>query len=100
MKVIDDVRRTRAVVLARKHDLYGLEAPQSSQGLFRVLDVLSGAHTAGSALNGVLMKSRSRLTEPFLEFIRTEYVPVYDRKAETDPADDLVLRQERHRLAL
>ena len=77
-EVVEDIKRKRAVVVARKRDLRGLQPPRRSTGLVRLLDLLSGAHTAGSDLNAVLMKSRSRLTEPFLEFIRTEYVPVYD----------------------
>jgi hypothetical protein len=77
--VIDQIRAKRAVVVAREQDVGGLEPPRRSTGLTRVLDVLSGAHTAGSDLNAVLMKSRARLTAPFLEFVRTEYVQVYGR---------------------
>jgi len=78
-RVIDDVRGNRAIVVARAQDLHGLEPQRRSTGVLRLLDVLSGAHTAGSDLNAVLMKSRSRLTDPFLAFVRAEYVPVYDR---------------------
>jgi hypothetical protein len=78
-RVIDDVRGNRAIVVARAQDLHGLQPPRRSTGVLRLLDVLSGAHTAGSDLNAVLMKSRSRLTDPFLAFVRAEYVPVYDR---------------------
>jgi hypothetical protein len=77
--VIDDVRHHQAIVVARARDLHGLEPPPRSRAVVRLLDLLSGAHTAGSDLNAVLMKSRSRLTDPFLAFIRREYIPVYER---------------------
>lgn len=78
-RAIGEIRRKGAVVVARKQDLSGLERPRRSAGVWKWLDVLSGAHTAGSDLNEALLKSRTRLTQPFLAFVQTEYVPLYDR---------------------
>jgi hypothetical protein len=78
-RVIRDVRDKQAIVVARKQDMAGLERTHRSTGIWHVLDVLSGAHTAGSDLNELLLKSRTRLTQPFLIFVETEYAPLYDR---------------------
>lgn len=78
-RAISEIRREGAVIVARKQDLSGLERVRRSSGVWRWLDVLSGAHTAGSDLNEVLLRSRTRLTRPFLAFVQTEYVPLYDR---------------------
>jgi hypothetical protein len=76
--VIDDVRRKGAVVVIRKDDLSGPKRIRASSGLVYWLDLLSGAHTAGSDLNELLLQSRARLTAPFLKFVQTEYAPIYD----------------------
>lgn len=78
-RAISEIRRKGAVVVARKQDLAGLERAHRSTGIWRLLDVLSGAHTAGSDLNELLLRSRTRLTRSFLAFVETEYVPLYDR---------------------
>jgi hypothetical protein len=78
-RAIEEVRQRRAAVVVRKHDLAGLERPRRSTPLFRLLDLVSGAHTAGSELNALLLTSKTRLMTPFLSFVRTEYAPVYDR---------------------
>lgn len=77
-RVIDEIRSRHAMIIARKQDLSGVVQPRHSAGLLRVLDTLSGAHTAGSELAGVLLKSKTRLMAPFLEFLRDECVPVFD----------------------
>lgn len=76
-QVIDEVRSRRAVVVVRKENLSSLQPQRRSTGVLRWFDGLSGAHTAGSTLNDVLLKSRSRLTAPFLKFVQTEYKPIY-----------------------
>ena len=78
-RAISDIRRSGAVVVARKQDLSGLARARRSSGVVRLLDVLSGAHTAGSDLNELLLRSRTKLTQPFVAFVETEYVPLYDR---------------------
>jgi hypothetical protein len=78
-RAIDEVRASRAIVVVRKQDLDGLERPRQSSGFTRLFDTLSGAHTAGSDLNALLLRSRTRLTAPFLKFVQTEYRPLYDR---------------------
>jgi hypothetical protein len=40
---------------------------------------LSGAHTGGSGLAAILLQSKSRLMAPFLDFVKTECVPLYDQ---------------------
>ncbi len=76
---IDEVRTQRAIVVVRKQDLRGFESPQRSAEFWRVLDVLSGAHTRNSDLAGVILKSKNRLMAPFLAFVQAEYVPLYDQ---------------------
>ena len=78
-RAIDEVRNQKAIVIMRKQDLHGFERPLRSEELWRVLDMLSGAHTRGSDLAGVLLKSKNRLMAPFLAFVQAEYVPVYDQ---------------------
>ena len=78
-RAIGEIRERRAIVVVRKRDLIGLEPPRRSTGAWRVLDALSGAHTNGSELNALLLKSRMRLNEPFLTFVQTEYRPLYDQ---------------------
>lgn len=78
-RAIDEIRDRRAIVVVRKQDLGGLDRPRRSTGVWRVLDTLSGAHTGGSELNAILLKSKTRLNEPFLEFVQTEYRPLYDQ---------------------
>jgi hypothetical protein len=78
-RAIADIRRSGAVVVARKQDLASLGRTHRSSGVLRLFDRLSGAHTAGSDLNELLLKSRSRLTKPFVEFVANEYVPLYER---------------------
>jgi hypothetical protein len=76
-QVIDEVRSRQAVVVVRKENLSSLQPHRRSMGVLRWFDSLSGAHTAGSTLNEVLLKSRTRLMAPFLKFVQTEYKPIY-----------------------
>ena len=76
---IDEVRTQKAIVVVRKQDLIGIEDPQLPAKFWRVLDVLSGAHTRGSDLAGMMLKSNNRLIAPFLAFVQAEYVPLYDQ---------------------
>jgi hypothetical protein len=78
-RAIDDVRAHGAIVVFRKQDLGEFRLPSRSAGVWRVLDLLSGAHTRGSHLAGVLIGGRRQLTAPFIEFVQTEYVQVYDQ---------------------
>lgn len=79
-EAIDEVLASRAIVIIRKQDLHELDRPRRSTGLWRVLDLFSGAHTGGSELNALLLQSKTRLMSPFLEFVQTEYLPLYDRQ--------------------
>tara|TARA_B100001013_G_scaffold186813_1_gene112729 strand:+ start:44 stop:589 length:546 start_codon:yes stop_codon:yes gene_type:complete len=76
---IDEVRTQKAIVVVRKQDLIGIEDPQLPAKFWRVLDMLSGAHTRGSDLAGMMLKSNNRLMSPFLAFVQAEYVPLYDQ---------------------
>lgn len=78
-RAIDEIRARHAIVIVRKQNLAGLESPRRSTGVWRLLDTLSGAHTNGSDLNAILLKSKTHLNEPFLEFVQTEYRPLYDQ---------------------
>lgn len=78
-RVIEEVRATRAIVVARAGDLTGWEQPPRSRGSWRLLDFLSGAHTGSSQLTAILLANKARLLAPFLEFVRNEYHPVYER---------------------
>lgn len=80
-RAIDEVRSRNAVVVIRRQDLDGTEQPRRSQGVARLLDWLSGAHSGGSDLSAVLLQSKMRLMAPFLEFVRTEFVPLYEGPA-------------------
>jgi hypothetical protein len=48
--------------------------------VWRILDLATGAHTAGSDLNAVLLESRSELTRPFLEFLERDCIRLYDNR--------------------
>ena len=76
---IDEVRTQKTIVVVRKQDLIGIEDPQLPAKFWRVLDLLSGAHTRGSDLAGMMLKSNNRLMSPFLAFVQAEYVPLYDQ---------------------
>ena len=77
-QAIDEVRDRRAIVVVRAEDLQGSALVRRSKGIWRVLDTLTGAHTGGSELIALLLKSKQRLVAPFMEFVRMDCVPVYD----------------------
>lgn len=77
-RAIDEVRSQNAVVIVRTQDLRGPVRPRESRGAWRVLDLITGAHTSGSDLNAVLLRSRNELTRPFLEFLERDCVRVYE----------------------
>ena len=78
-RAIDEVRDQKTIVIMRKQDLHGFERPLPPGEFWRALNILSGAHTRGSDLAGLLLKSKNRLMAPFLDFVQAEYVPVYDQ---------------------
>lgn len=77
-RAISEVRTQNAVVIVRRSDLGGPSRARESQGVWRVLDLVTGAHTSGSDLNAVLLRSRNELTRPFLEFLERDCVRVYE----------------------
>ena len=78
-RAIDEIRAERAIVVVRRQDLQGLEQPHRSGGVRRALDLATGAHTQGSALNAALLRSKTRLMAPFLDFVQHEYRLLYER---------------------
>lgn len=50
-----------------------------SGGPWQVFDLVSGAHTTGSHFTAVLFPNQRRLVVPFLDFVRREYRPLYER---------------------
>lgn len=77
-RAIDEVRSAGAIVLIRKEDLDGVR-PWTRAPRWRILDVLSAAHTAGSDLTITLLASKTNLVAPFLAFLRAEYRPIWQR---------------------
>jgi len=77
-EAIDQIREKRAIVVAKKQDLGSPTEPARSAGLRRVLDLLSGAQSGGSNLSAVQLKSKRRLMAPFLNFLQSELVPLYE----------------------
>ena len=78
-RVVDEVRAAGAIVVARTADLAGQPTPLRSGPVRGVMDLVSGAHTAGSRLTAILLSNRARLTAPFLDFVRKEYRPLYEQ---------------------
>jgi hypothetical protein len=77
-RAIHEVRDRNAIVVVRKNDLRGLSRPRESGRVSRLLDLATGAHTGGSGLNEVLLKSRSELTRPFLQFLERGCIRLYE----------------------
>lgn len=78
-RAIEDVRARRGIVVIRKQDL-AIPVTLSQSGSFRrLLDNLSGAHSAGSELTAIQTRSKSRLMAPFLQFLQTKCTVLYDR---------------------
>jgi hypothetical protein len=78
VRTIAEVRAARAIVVIRREDLWGGAPPVRAGALRRIVDTLSGAHTVGSDLAGLLGSSKARLVLPFLEFVRREYRPLWE----------------------
>jgi hypothetical protein len=77
-RTITEVRAARAIVVIRRGDLQGGAPAARAGGIRRIADTLSGAHTVGSDLAGLLGDSKARLVLPFLEFVRREYRPLWE----------------------
>lgn len=77
-RAIEEIRAARAIVVLRRGDLWGEPSPARPGQLRRIADVLSGAHTVGSDLEGLLATSKARLVRPFLDFVRREYRPLWE----------------------
>ena len=78
-RMIGEVRDHRAIVIARPEDLGAFVPPAASTGILKVVDLIVGAPSAGSALTELLVRNQHRLFEPFTEFVRTQYRPVCRR---------------------
>jgi hypothetical protein len=78
-QMIDEVRAHRAIVIAKPADLGPFVPTAGSTGVIKMLDLVSGAHSAGSNLAEDLGRNQHRLFEPFTAFVRTEYRPLCER---------------------
>jgi hypothetical protein len=78
-RFIDEVRDQEAFVIIARSTLGTAKPLVTSSGLRRVIDTLSGAHTRGSELAVSGFMSKQRLVVPFLAFLKSEYVPIYER---------------------
>lgn len=75
-RMISDVRREGAIVIARPDDVAAFQPTPQHTGIMKLVDGLVGAATNGSALGEVNARSAHRLYEPFANFIKSEYRPI------------------------
>ena len=81
-RVISEVRKSGAIVVARTRDLGPgslRDHSEGSEGVWAALDLVSGALTANSPIVLVLSANRARLLAPFLDFLHAEYKPLYEQ---------------------
>ena len=71
--VIGQLDSSNAVILAMRDELYGSKCCPGAMQKETLLDLLSGAHTTGSKLEGLIQSSRARLYAPLISFILSSY---------------------------
>jgi hypothetical protein len=78
-RFIEEVRDRNAIVVVPRSSLGTAEPAVTSAGFWGMLDSLSGAHARGSKLAVSAFRSKQRLEAPFLVFLESEFVPMYER---------------------
>jgi hypothetical protein len=76
-RVINEVRAAGAIVLVPSSDLVALAGPSLDRS--NMIELLAGAMTPGWPLTPIVAENRARLYGPFFEFLRREYVQLYER---------------------